>query len=142
MSERLLYHLELANKNRREGDEEIRRLLDTLSGRVDGIGQAGIEEVKEKLQALEERQAAMEARFTEAMKEVDNQMEDFWQRLYERIDDRARTVKLELEERFDAIEGGLRDTWNNHFYVQNRLQRVEENLSSRVRVVLYAGFLH
>jgi hypothetical protein len=109
---------------------------------VDGIGQAGIEEVKEKLQALEERQAAMEARFTEAMKEVDNQMEDFWQRLYERIDDRARTVKLELEERFDAIEGGLRDTWNNHFYVQNRLQRVEENLSSRVRVVLYAGFLH
>jgi len=45
-------------------------------------------------------------------------------------------LKLELEERFETIEEGLRDTYDNFHAMDRCLHNIEKDLTSGVRVAL------
>lgn len=109
MSERLLYHVELANQHRREGDDEIRGLLDGLNERLTGTD-------KEAIQKM-----------------IEDRLEEFWTSVCERIDDRVLTLKLKQDERFDKLEEGLRDFHQDLLNLDRRMQRDDGWLEDRVR---------
>ena len=129
MSERLLYHLEITNKDRREGDEEIHRMLDTLSARLDGVDHDSVEEVKKKLRDLEYRQAG-------AARAYNDRIEALWTEVTQEMDNRVRSLSIKWEERFEALEEGLRDAHDDFTAVNHRLTRSEKHLASKVRGLL------
>ena len=126
MSERLLYHVEIANRDRREGDEELRGLLDALSNRLSGVEKDVATTIKEKVQALEYRYAGMNRMFGDRFETLEREMT-------EEMDNRIRDLSIKFEERLETLEEGLRDVHDDFRAVEHHTTRVEEDLTLKVR---------
>lgn len=108
-------------------------MLDTLGAQLDGVDRASIEEVKKKLRDLEYRQAGAVQRVDNLL---DERLDELWKGVCDRIDDKILGLKIKQEERFEKLEEGLRDFYQDLSNLDKRVTQNDEFWTSEVRVFL------